>query len=91
LDIPQAISSGDTHLLRKLGEVTVLFDLGSWETHLLFPPASTIAEIALEYRLSFGKPPTQEVLQQILVSEYDMNLSLSSELLLQLQVIGITE
>lgn len=58
-------------ILRRLGDAMVIFDSESWESHLLPPSATVIADIIEE--LSDGAPVSSRLLKQVLRDEYELD------------------
>lgn len=56
---------------RRFGDAMVIFDSESWESHLLPPSATVIADIIGE--LSDGAPVSSMVLKQVLRDEYELD------------------
>jgi len=58
-------------ILRRLGDALVVFDSESWESHLLPPSATVIADIIAE--LSDGSFVSSKLLKQVLRDEYELD------------------
>lgn len=76
-------------ILRRLGDAMVVFDSNSWESHLLPPSATVIADIIAE--LSDGGPVSSMLLKQVLRDEYELdpNSSAIADFLGMLREIGM--
>lgn len=62
--------------LKRLGDATAVFDSETWESHLLPPSATVIADIITE--LSTDGPLTMASLKLVLRDEYELDLESSS-------------
>ena len=62
--------------LIRLGDATAVFDSETWESHLLPPSATVIADIITE--LSTDRPVTMASLRQVLRDEYELGPESSS-------------
>ncbi len=63
-------------ILMRLGDATAVFDSETWESHLLPPSATVIADIITE--LATGGPVTMAYLKQVLRDEYELDPESSS-------------
>lgn len=76
-------------ILRRLGDAMVIFDSESWESHLLPPSATIIADIIAE--LSDDAPVSSMVLKEVLRNDYELdpNSSAITDFLGMLREIGM--
>ena len=58
-------------IFRRLGQALVIFDSESWESHMLPPSATVIADIIEE--LSDSAPVSSMLLRQVLRDEYELD------------------
>jgi PqqD family protein of HPr-rel-A system len=72
------VSRTETRLIcRRMGDSMVIFDSESWESHLLPPAATVIADIISELSED-GAPVPLIVLKQVLMDEYQLDSDTSS-------------
>ena len=62
--------------LMRLGDATAVFDSETWESHLLPPSATVIADIITE--LATDGAVTMASLKQVLIDEYELDPESSS-------------